>query len=450
MCSDKNISFVVFIIALLIFIHAPVLQIMDSDYSIMLSESMIHYFTPRLDHFNISKQKPYSSPGIAANGYPYQLEAIGNKLYYMFPNVPSFLNIPFVMVANGFGISATTQDGNHNTHGESVTQKYISAFLMAIYTVIAYCFCRILLPRITSIFVTSGSVLGTSILSTASRAVWSDTWGVLLLMAALFLLIHKELGSAKSHPVLKATLLSWSFFCKPTYAISIVSISSYIFLFDRPSFNKYMTTGLIWLTLFICLSEYQFNTVLPNYFMPMRLNSNTFWEAMAGNLISPSRGIFVFSPVIVFVCFLCIKYFRQMVNKSLLVLSVTSILLHLIAISKFPHWWAGHSYGPRFMLPVLPWFLLIAILSISAWLSTTGSNTQIVHILHIVTMYIGCVLMLISICIHVNGAFFSATDQWNACPSDIDIYPQRAWDWRYPQFLAGLISVPNLTTSCNN
>jgi hypothetical protein len=51
-------------------------------------------------------------------------------------------------------------------------------------------------------------------------------------------------------------------------------------------------------------------------------------------------------------------------------------------------------------------------------------------------------LLLLSVGINASGALNAATWKWNALPLNIDQHPERLWDWRQPQFLAGIIRPP--------
>ena len=59
-----------------------------------------------------------------------------------------------------------------------------------------------------------------------------------------------------------------------------------------------------------------------------------------------------------------------------------------------------------------------------------------------VTLTAGGALLLLSGWINSRGACDYATRIWNASPVSVDQSPGRLWDWRYPQFLAGLVAVP--------
>src|SRR5205823_1487394 len=52
------------------------------------------------------------------------------------------------------------------------------------------------------------------------------------------------------------------------------------------------------------------------------------------------------------------------------------------------------------------------------------------------------VLAVVSVAMHAQGALNPAAMMWNAYPVRIDFDPIRVWDWRRPQFLAGITFTP--------
>jgi hypothetical protein len=49
----------------------------------------------------------------------------------------------------------------------------------------------------------------------------------------------------------------------------------------------------------------------------------------------------------------------------------------------------------------------------------------------------------VSVAMHAEGALNPATVAWNAYPTGIDFDPARVWDWKQPQFLAGVTFTPS-------
>src|SRR5207253_11442480 len=100
------------------------------------------------------------------------------------------------------------------------------------------------------------------------------------------------------------------YFVRPTFAVHIASMTVYLLIFYRPLFLKYAITGAAWFSGFVIYSWIHFHRVVPSYYQPSRLQFQVFWTALAGNLISPSRGVLIYVPVILFFCYLLLWYLR--------------------------------------------------------------------------------------------------------------------------------------------
>ena len=59
-----------------------------------------------------------------------------------------------------------------------------------------------------------------------------------------------------------------------------------------------------------------------------------------------------------------------------------------------------------------------------------------------IELFAGGLLLLLSMFINALGATAHATWLWNGRPKEIDNHPERLWDWRQPQFLAGWLPYP--------
>src|SRR5262249_15927312 len=119
------------------------------------------------------------------------------------------------------------------------------------------------------------------------------------------------------------------------------------------------------------------------------------------------------------------------------------IILHLILVSSFGHWWGGFSFGPRFTTGLVPWFVLTAIIGVRARLNYQHAHPQRLRSSgRWLESTAGALLLIVSVAINGCGATSWATWPWNTQPQNVDEHPERFWDWRQPQFMAGLIAPP--------
>jgi hypothetical protein len=283
--------------------------------------------------------------------------------------------------------------------------------------------------------------LGTQIWSTASRALWSDTWGTLLLGIVLLMLLAQETGRHNLNPILLATVLAWMYFVRPTYSIHIIAVTVYVFWFYRHLFIAYLVTGALWVTGFVFYSWRIYGRLLPPYYQPARLHFAVVLPGLAGTLFSPARGLLVYVPALFFVGYLLVRYRRELRFPRLVLMAAFVIVCHVVITSASLHWYGGYSFGPRFTTGLAPWFALLAVLGIRGMLAHRMSLGSADKRSFRVELMTGGVLLLLSIAINGLGAADRATWFWNKRP-DVDQHPERLWDWRQPQFLAGLIRPP--------
>ncbi|MEP6922770.1 MAG: hypothetical protein ABI967_16755 [bacterium] len=173
------LALAIFAFTLLVFLISHVHQVADSSYSVMLSQGLLDHGSFVLDSYALPRYDPTWHGYYFKNGPIYQLEVAGGHVYYHFPPGTSILSTPFVAVLNRFGVSAVNADGTYNPLGEAMIEVGLAALLMAILATVFFYTAMLLLPPRWSAVVALGGALGTQVYSTASRALWSDTWGIL-------------------------------------------------------------------------------------------------------------------------------------------------------------------------------------------------------------------------------------------------------------------------------
>jgi hypothetical protein len=112
-------------------------------------------------------------------------------------------------------------------------------------------------------------------------------------------------------------------------------------------------------------------------------------EGIAGLLVSPARGLFVYSPFFLFLLFGLRKVFRQEDQRLLAAGLLAAVALQLLVYAR-TDWRAGYSWGYRFLtdlVPILIWLLVpivedqkrlaraafAAALLFSIWVQTLGA-----------------------------------------------------------------------------
>lgn len=270
---------------------------------------------------------------------------------------------------------------------------------------------------------------GTSFSSTLGTALWSHDFAVLYCLIGLNLLL-KIIKNNKDYAFWLSFCLFMSYLCRPTMSLFVLSVMFILlFLGKRTILIKTIFYSGFLFMLFVLFSLYEFGEFLPYYYMPKRLYTNTFYTALYGNLLSPSRGIFIFSPFLL-LFFIDVKstYFTFKYNKILLIF-LAWVLLHLYFISKFGHWWGGYSYGSRFMVDSLPGLYVIFLYTTSYIFKNSNKLKKFIIILFlIITSSLSVYFNLI------QGLFNIYSVKWSQKPN-IDLFSEYLFDWKYPLFL---------------
>ena len=417
---------------LVVFFASPVLQMSDSQYSMLTAESIIHNHTPDLSSYSIKNYREDLPFDTISGHHAYQLAHTNGRLLYGFGHGTSILSIPFVALMDAMGVSPATPDHRYNLAGEVIIEKILAALLMASLVLVFFRTALLMLDWRWSAVVAIGAALGTSVWSTASRGMWAHTWEMMLGGIVVYLLLAGAVRGVSIRPVMLATLVSLMFFVRPNGAIAAVAVGIYILLCYPHELARFATAGVLWLAAFVAYSMRIFGSVVPYYYLsndPHGMGVH-FVQGLYGVLLSPSRGIFIFSPVLVTVLYLAARYRQSLRHAALAILALSMFAAITIASAAHPEWWGGNAYGPRLLSDTIPWLVLLAILALAA----TPSDLRK---LRTPAISIGAALLAVSIVINAYGAVSQATLEWNMIQRPL---PDAMLDWSRPQFLADWVN----------
>jgi hypothetical protein len=444
--ADKLASAAIFALALLVFLKSPVHQVADSRYMLVLTDSLMRHASFDLARYFQPPFDPRIFPHFGPTGYPLNLQVFDGRVYYGYPFGSPILSAPFALVLQPLGVSSFKPDGSYSARGEDKAQAIIAALLMAALVVVWYLTARLLLPLGASLAIASVAALGTQVWSTASRALWTHTWLIFLLGLVIWMLAQVEMKTGKLRPVLLATLLSWMYFVRPTASVPIVAITLYLLIVRRQAMVGYVLTGLAWLIPFLAYARHVYGQMLPPYYtVGHHLERDiSFWKGLFGVLLSPSRGLLPCVPITLFVVYLVVRYRRTLPCRSLAWLAFGVITVQIGLLSSYWIWDGAASIGPRYLTDIVPWLVLLAILGVRARTDAAGAASRASRRRSTYAeLLAGSALLALSVFINGRSATVGAVWGWNAylAPDPEERRP-RIMDWRYPQWLAGIIPPP--------
>ncbi len=368
----------------------------------------------------------------------YTLHDVNNTPYNTYPVGASLFAVPFVAVAGW--ISNTFQSVDLHALSQQMIlinlDMLIACVTVAATAALLYLIARLYLANAPALLIAMIFAFGTTALSVASRGLWQHGPSMLMLTITLCALLRAQRSPA--FLTLAGFTLAFAYIIRPTNSVSVIVLTLYVLLRFRLQIIRFIVGALLISLPFFYLNITVYGQVFAPYFVSYFLPSLSVggWlEALLGNLVSPSRGLFIFSSVLLFSLVGIGFKVRKRSMNGLDTALVLILVLHWMLMSLYLNWWAGYSFGPRYMTDVLPYFAFFLIPVFADLPSLSRLRFWLVTTLLAITIFA-------SVAIHFRGSSEVATQTWNSVPVSVDEAPGRVWDWTDVQFLRG-IGEPN-------
>lgn len=285
----------------------------------------------------------------------------GGRRFVAFPSGTGILAGPIYLVARGLLRWSGTE-----LYTSAGLEKAASAILSAVAVAVLFLALAPYLSRKASIGATALFAMGTPTLTTTSQGLWSFTGEtlVLTLMVKVMLGTGREMVRAS----LSGALLGLAVFCRPTAIVFVVPPLLHFSRRPRVVFSAVLGLGLC-LIASAHLSVY--GGVLGAY---GALNAGkhvgslaAFMAGLSGVLLSPSRGLVWFLPILPLAALSGLGPRRQVPEgedrRKLAIGALAIVLLVVLITATYDKWWGGHSVGPRLLTELsLPCALLFGML----------------------------------------------------------------------------------------
>jgi len=454
--SNAAIGALLFGGVFLTYLVSPVSQSGDSFWAVPVMMRMLFDGTTNLDEYpQLLQEKQYGGVECVTAGYlvvkPSSGSACpaGSHYYYWYPIGTPVVALPLMaatdaalrllgppaerVVGSKVGSVALALLRRDYLGAHLLVEVLLSSVIVALTTVVLFLTARVYLGIGASVALALLFAFGTSAWSTASRALWQHAPDMLMLTTGLYLL---------SLAMRRPTALPWAaapltlaYFIRPTSIVILAVVSVYVFIHHRPKFAKWLLVATGTAAPFVAYNLHIYHRPLQSYYFlslflaPTLGNLGQILSGFAGNILSPSRGLFIFSPFLLFSLAGIWLSFQRKWMTPLAYYLAAALALHWILISVYIYWTAGHCYGPRMFTDVLPLFLFFLI-PVFLWFHLDEPLRP-----RSLAFYM-CVL--VSVFIHFRGAMYWAPYEWNGTENIVST--SHAWDWRDPQFLRGVFN----------
>ncbi|MDD2943352.1 MAG: hypothetical protein PHC51_10355 [bacterium] len=344
---------------------------------------------------------------------PYYFKEVNGRRVSAYSPMPGFLNVPTYLVADMLG-----QDIKGKRF---ILSHWTTCILCSLSALFLWGTLRKLdVSPATSLLSTFAYCFATPVWSSASVSLWQHSSSLFLLNAPIYLLLTKN----KVATVLAGLLLGAAFWCRPTNLFFLLGCVIYIILLRRREILQ-LSGGLILAAIPYCWYsvEYLGNVRAARHASIYGVDGfgGDWLMGAAGLLISPSRGLFAFSPILL-LALLGRSGLKQLPpdRRGLVVAIATSSFLLFAITAKWSFWWGGASYGPRLLCEIVPALIIFLALS---WKIITKHRT--------LTALSG-ILLCWSVYSHFLGARYYPCG-FNSEPVMIDQAPERLWHIRGSQ-----------------
>ncbi len=347
------------------------------------------------------------SPESATESIPWWFIRTGGHVLSLFPIAPGVLNTPVMLAAKLLGVSI---------QGNVISLAHITTSTIAALSVgcMYVCLVQVCARQRAAVFLTLNFAFATAVWSANSRTLNQHGPSVLFLVAALAALVSRRTRLV----VVAGFILGLAVVTRPTNFLIAAPLAVFVYRHQRAAFPGFALLAGIPAVLMTWYSWVYWGT-------PLALGESDHFRgftapepmvAVVGLLISPNRGLLVFSPIFMFSIAYAARVVRKNTDMPLLPYLTWSAIALFGLYTLWSDWAGGHTYGYRFLIELVPTLtLLLAV----CW------ERLIVSRAYLRALFLAA--MMASVYVHGLGAIASPCG-FDDEPNNIDLDHARLWD----------------------
>jgi hypothetical protein len=270
--------------------------------------------------------------------------------------------------------------------------------------------------------------LGSDLWTVGSQALWQHGPAALALVTAIALLHPQSVGRGRLALAGASTALLVA--CRPLDIVFAMAIVIWLAWADWRGLRWFLPAPVVIGAVLLSYNVWFFGSILggqaklEQYHIKLH-GASAAWsgnlvDGLLGTLLSPNRGLLVFSPWIALslATLLVPSVRRRLCAHSLIWCLILSLIPFLTILSKYSVWWGGHCFGPRYWTEAVPLFAVLFAFGLEWMLARSR-----------VLVAVSAMTVIISIGVHAIGSFCYPST-WNSQPRNVDLHHDRLWDWR--------------------
>ena len=338
---------------------------------------------------------------------PYYFQEVNGRIVSTYPVLPGVLNLPVYAAANALGFDIWKL----RRRLSFLSACWISA-LSAMFVYLALL--RAGRSERTALLFSLAYAFATCAWSVASRAIWQHGPSLLFIAIALWLL-----HSPSRRGVPWAGLFLGLAVCnRPINLLIALPLALFVLVHRRRHALAFALLALIPAALLGWYSLAYYGR-LGSLGQGQSFASGDLPAGLAGILVSPARGLLVFSPIFVFAFAGMARSLRDRQAEPIDKYLAAAVALFLVAVADWKMWWGGWSFGYRLLIELVP---LLILFSAFYWEAVMASRPW--------RRRVFAAALLFSVYANFLGARYFPSP-FNGTPDNIDFHTARLWSpWR--------------------
>jgi|GEM_PF-1047846 len=361
-----------------------------------------------------------SIPAFRKEPLHYSALRIGDRILPSFPLGTGILSVPYAAMALATSRGVVTESFLYRS------EKHLAALMAVASALLLFSGVRRRYGENVAIATFAVFAFGTTAFTSVGQSLSSTTGEVFFFCLALALLLPDDASLAS---VIGAGFaMGGAFLCRPSALLATGCVGLALLLRRR---RDGIAFGAVAGTVIVIIGVWLrslYGHPLGGYAL---MNTQTgMWghsilEGLAGNLISPSRGVLFFFPYLLFLPLAAVLVRRDPSTRRWWLAALLSVAGTLGLTSAYDRWWGGWSVGPRLMTEAAPFLSLLLIPIWQNW-SRLG---------RVRFAFLGSVLLAMA----TQGlfAYGSRVHAWSA--EVLDPHPESLWSLSNSQLAAAWI-----------
>ncbi len=414
--GELGVGALIVVVTFLIYLVSPIVISSDAMFAMHVAASFYKGL-----HGEVSAWLPAIKATSAyqlVGGLPYQLVTTPTGIYSQYPIGTPLMVVPYVALNDALGGNLLPSlEHNIVPWHDHIAASLISAAAVAV----LYLAMRRRQASVTAaLLATVALALGTSMWSTASRGLWQHGPLILCFSLAIFFLSRQPIRLADA--ALAGFALGYAVLIRQTAGLALMAITLALLTLNWRAALALVLASAPPILVMFAYNLSAFGWIGNPYVSQYSGSASWSWVAFAGLMVSPQRGLLIFSPILLFAVYGFGQWVRQR-HASPLDWAYLGYCAGLwIFVAFWPAWYGGYAYGPRMMSDTLPFLVLYVAV---AWDAIAARRLALPALAGFI------LLLAVSCAIHARGATDWDVWRWNHRPGLAD----RLWDWRDLQIL---------------